>query len=238
MLERSLSGGRGRVLSVFIALGVGAGLTWYFRTDIFQWLFAPAAGQLSVTGKPIYTGPTEMFSLSVGLAMKGGIVAACPILAYNVYGLFRPLLNKQQKRTIILFLWLILFFYLAGTAFAYFVLLPAGLGFLLQFGTDIATPMIRITEYMDMALAMLFWLGVVFEIPIIMLLLAKLRVVSHTRFRKVRRYVPIAALILSAIITPTPDFVNQLLVAGPIWALYEVGVFLAWMARPRAAANP
>ena len=165
--------------------------------------------------------------------MKGGIVAALPVLAYNVYGLLRPLLDRQKRRTVLLFLWLLLFFYLAGTAFAYFVLLPTGLKFLLQFGTDIAAPMIRITEYMDLALAMIFWLGVAFELPLVMLLLAKLRVVEYRRFKKFRRYVPATAFILSAIITPTFDVVNQTLVAVPLIVLFEVGVFLAWMVRPR-----
>ena len=174
-----------------------------------------------------------MFSLVIGLAIKGGIVAALPVLVYHVYGLASHLLLVEQRRTIRRFLWLILFFYLAGTAFAYYVLLPTGLKFLLQFGTDIATPMIRISEYMELALAMLFWLGLVFEIPVVMLLLAKLRVVSHKQFQRFRRYVPIAALILGAIITPTFDIINQTLVALPLIFLYEVGIFLAWIARPK-----
>ena len=228
---------RRRLLWVFVALGVGASLTWVYRTEIFLWLLAPADGQLSGTGQPIFTGPTEMFSLTVSLAMKGGIVAALPVLAYNVYRLFSPLLDKQQRRTIVLFLALGLVFYLGGAAFAYWVLLPTGLRFLLHFGTDIATPMIRITEYMEVALAMIFWLGVVFELPIVMLLLAKLRVVSYQGFKKVRRYVPVMAFILSAIITPTFDVVNQTLVAVPLIALFEVGVFLAWLARPKVQAT-
>ena len=174
-----------------------------------------------------------MFGLTISLVIKGGLVTAFPVLAYNLYGFSRGLLRKQQRRTVLLFLWAILFFYLAGTAFAYFVLLPTGLGFLLQFGTDIATPMIRITEYMELALAMLFWLGIVFEIPIVMMLLAKLRLVSHEQFKRLRRYVPIAALILGMIITPTIDAVNQALVAVPLVLLYEVGMFLAWLVRPR-----
>ena len=234
-LERALRGVLFRLLSVLVAFGLGAALTWVFRTEVFGYLLAPAGDGLSTDGRAIFTGPTEMFSLAIGLAVKGGALAAIPVLVYNVYSLVRPLLDRQERRTIVLFLGLSLFFYLAGTAFAYWVLLPAGLGFLLQFGTDIAVPMIRITEYMELALAMLYWLGIVFEIPIVMLLLAKLRIVSHQRFQRLRRYVPIAALILGMVITPTGDLVNQTLVALPIWALYEVGILLSWLARPRTA---
>ena len=171
-----------------------------------------------------------MFSLVVGLSIKGGIVAALPVFVYNVYGVARPILSKQQRRTVLFFLWLSLCVYLAGTAYAYFVLLPIGLGFLLQFGADIATPLIRISEYMELAMAMLFWLGLVFELPVVMLLLAKLRVVSHQRFSRLRGHFAIAALILGMVITPTVDLVNQTLVAVPIMVLYEVGLFGAWLA--------
>ena len=221
---------------MFAAFGLGASLTWHYRVEVFGYLLAPADGQLSGTGKPIFTGPTDMFGLTIGMAVKGGLAAAIPVLGYNIYGLFRPLLDRQKRRTVLLFLWLMLLFYIGGMAFAYWVLLPTGLRFLLNFGTEIATPAIRITEYMELAQAMLFWLGLVFEIPIVMLLLAKLRVVSYKGFAKFRRYVPIAALILGMIITPTPDWVNQALVAGPIWLLYEAGVFLAWLVRPKVRA--
>ena len=232
-LERAHRGVLYRLLCALVGFGLGASLTWVFRTEIFGYLLAPAGDSLSADGRPIFTGPTEMFSLAIGLAIKGGIIAASVVLLYVSYNLVRPMLNRQQRRTIILFLWMILFFYIGGMAFGYFVLLPTGLGFLLQFGTDIATPMIRITEYMELAMAMLFWLGIVFEIPVVMLLLAKLRIVGHGQFKRLRRYVPIAALILGMIITPTADFVNQSLVAIPLMLLYEVGLFLAWLVRPK-----
>ena len=218
---------------MLVAFGIGASLTFYFRSTIFLWLLAPAGNRLSETGQPIFTGPTEMFGLTVSLAIKGGIVAAAPVLVYHTYRILSPLFNKGKRLEISLFLVLGFILYLGGTSFAYFVLLPTGLRFLLTFGTDIATPMIRITEYMDLAVAMLFWLGVVFELPLLMLLLTRLRVMSHTDFRKIRRYVPAMAFILSAIITPTMDVINQTLVAVPIIVLYEFGVFLSWLARPR-----
>ena len=236
--ERALRRVLYRLIWVLIAFGIGSSLTWIFRTEVFGYLLAPAGDSLSTNGQPIYTGPTEMFSLTIGMVIKGGIVAALPVLAYSVYSLARPLLDSQQRRTVVFFLGLIIFFYLAGTAFAYFVLLPIGLGFLLQFGADIATPMIRISEYMDLALALILWLGLVFEAPVIMLLLAKLRIVSHLQFRRVRKYVPIAALILGMFITPTPDWVNQTLVAVPLILLYELGILLAYLVRPKGMREP
>lgn len=231
--QRHLRGAKRRLLWVFLALGIGSGLTWWFRKAIIILLLAPAGGGLSITGRPVFISPTEMLSFMVRLTMLGGMVLAFPMLVFQVSRFLSPLLNKRQRRFIAIFLPAGFVCYLTGVAFAYFVLLPTGMRFLMQFGTDIADPMIRITEYMDIALAMLFWLGVVFELPLVMFLLAKLRLVSHQRFKKLRRYMPAAALILSALITPTFDAVNQALVAAPIILLYETGVFLAWLARPR-----
>ena len=237
-LQRQLRGVRRRLLLVFIAGGVGFGLTLYFRTAVIHWLLAPAHGRLSLTGQPVFTGPTEMLSLTIHLAIAGGVVAALPVLVYHVARFCSPWMNKQQRRFVAIFLPAGFVCFLAGSAFAYFVLLPTGLGYLLQFGTDVAVPMIRISEYMDLALAMLFWLGVVFELPLGMFLAAKLRIVGYQRFKRLRRYVPMAAFFFSAIITPSFDAVNSTLVAVPLILLYEVGVFLAWVARPKQKLVP
>ena len=234
---------RRRLLWIFIAFGVGASFTWHFRETIFGLLFAPAREALSpYGGLPIFTGPTEMFGATINLAMMGGVIAASPVLTFSGYQLLSPLLNRRQRRFAVIFLPAIFVCFLGGGAFAYFVMLPTGLKFLLHFGDGIAVPVIRITEYMSLVTAMVFWLGVIFELPLIMFLLAKLRIVSYRGFRKFHRYVPAAAFVLSAIITPTFDVVNQTLVAVPIIVLFEVGLFLSWltgghpkMARIRAA---
>jgi sec-independent protein translocase protein TatC len=178
----------------------------------------------------VFTSPIEMFSVTVGIAIKGGIVASIPMAVIGTYRLVRPLLPDRARLFLVLFLPAVFLSYAGGTAFAYFVMLPTGLRFLLHFGTNIAVPMIRITEYLSLVTALLFWLGIVFELPLVMFLLTKLGIVSHKRFRKLRKYVPAAAFILSALITPTFDAVNQTMVAVPLIALYEVGLILAWLA--------
>lgn len=105
-----------------------------------------------------------------------------------------------------------------------------GMTFLLSFGEGVAVPMISITAYMSLVTALLFWLGAVFQIPLIMFLLAKLRFVSLRRFKRFHKYVPFTAFFLGLIITPSFDMVNQTMVAVPIIILYEVGLFLAWIA--------
>jgi len=174
-----------------------------------------------------------MMAVAIHLTMMGGLVAAFPVATISVYQLVSPLLSRQKRRFVVLFLPAIFVCFLGGVAFAYFVMLPVGLKFLLNFGEGIAVPLISITEYMALVTAMLFWLGMVFELPPIMFLLTKLRLVRYEQFRRFSRNVPVAALILGALLTPTFDVVNQTLVAFPIILLYEVGLFLSRLARPR-----
>ena len=225
---------RKRLLWIFVAYGVGASSTWYFREATFRLLFAPAKESLSpYGGLPIFTGPSEMMGAVIHLAMMGGVVVAFPVATISVYQLVSPLLSRQRRRFIVLFLPAVFVCYLGGVAFAYFVMLPVGLTFLLHFGAGIAVPLISITEYMSLVTAMLFWLGVVFELPLVMFLLTKLGLVRYERLRRLRRYIPAAAFILSAILTPTFDVVNQTMVAVPIILLFAVGLFLSWLVRPK-----
>jgi len=221
------------LLGTLLAFGTGAGLTWFYRVTIFGWLTAPADGMLSPhQGLPIYTSPTEILSTTIKLSLTGGVVFAIPVLVGTVFYLVRPLLKRNERRLVALFLPAILLCYLAGVSFAYFLMLPVGIAFLLHFGEGIAVPTIRISEYLSLVITLIFWLGVIFELPLLIFLLAKLRLVSYRRFKRVRKFVPPAALIISAILTPTMDIVNQLLLAGPIIVLYEVGLALAWLAQP------
>lgn len=224
---------RRRLLWSFLVFGVGAASTWRFKEDIFWFLLAPAGDSLSLFGgAPVFTAPTEMMGATIGLAMRGGALAALPVMVVGAYTLVRPALPDEQHRFIVLFFPATALCFLAGSAFAYFVMLPTGLGFLLHFGGGVAVPMITISEYLDLMMSMMFWLGVVFELPVAMYLLAKTNIVSYRRMKNLRKFVPVSAFILSAIITPTFDVFNQTLVAVPIIALYEMGLFWAWLAHP------
>ena len=222
---------RWRVFWVTVAFGVGAGSTWNFRETIFAWLIAPAHGALSpFGGLPVFINPVEMWGVTFGLAIKGGLVVAFPVATVSVFQLVSPLLDQRRRRFVALFLPAIFLCYLGGAAFAYFVILPTGMRYLLNFGTNIAVPLISISAYMKIVTALLFWVGVVFEIPLVMFLLAQLRLVSSARFRKFRKYVPFVAFGLGTFITPGFDAVNATMVALPIIVLFEVGLFLAWLA--------
>ena len=221
------------LLATLLAFGIGAGLSWWYRVTIFGWLIAPADGMLSPhQGLPVYISPTEILAVTIRLSILGGVVCATPVLVGTLFYLTRPLLKRHERRVVALFLPAILLAFLAGSSFSYWVLLPVGIAFLLSFGEGVAVPTIRISEYLSLALTLVWWLGVIFQLPLVMWLLAKLRLVSYRRFKRFRKFVPPISLIVSAIVTPTFDIVNQLLLAGPIIILYEVGLRLAWLAQP------
>lgn len=234
-LPRFARGVRRQLLWIFLSYGIASSLTWYYRVDIFAFLLAPAQGGLSsLDGRPVFISPTEMLGSTIQLALMGGAVGAVPVVMVGVFRLLSQALRPWERRSLFLFFPAILVSYTAGIAFAYFVLLPTGLRFLLSFGTDIATPTIRISEYLSLVTAMMLWLGLVFELPLVMFVVTKFRLVSFSRFWRLNKFVPVMAFVFSAIITPTVDVVSQSLVAIPLFALYEAGLFLSWMARPSA----
>ena len=171
-----------------------------------------------------------MMGATIQLAIRGGILLALPVVVVSLYTLFSSLVPPQQRRFLVIFMPATVACFLFGAAFGYWVLLPNGLKFLLNFGTGVAVPLIVLDQYISLLTAMIFWLGVIFELPIAMFLLAKMQIVSYLRLRRLRRYVPVAAFILSAIITPTMDVFNATLMAVPMIVLYEVGLFLSWLA--------
>ncbi|MBM3946417.1 MAG: twin-arginine translocase subunit TatC [SAR202 cluster bacterium] len=224
---------RGRLIWSALAIVAGAVLAGVFHEEVIGALIRPAREYLSVTNKPIFTEVTEFLGVVVRIAVLGGLVVALPVLAYQVVLFVAPALNPAERRLALAFVPTATLLFSGGVAFAYFILLPPALRFLLTFGQEIATPMIRISGYVSLVVTLVFWIGVVFETPLLMFLLAKLGVVSYRGFARARRYLFVGAFVAGAVITPTFDPLNQTLVALPLIVLYEVGIFVAWLVRPR-----
>ena len=174
-----------------------------------------------------------MMAATIGLAIKGGAAGALPVAIVGLFTLLKPLTAKY-RRFLIVFTASVVLCFLGGAAFSYYVLLPAAMGFLLSFGEGIAVPVIDIGEYLGLLAAIVFWMGVIFTLPPAMYVLTKFRLIEYKSFRKpmVRKLLGPAAVIFSAIITPSLDPWLTLMMAVPIVALYEVGVFASWVARP------
>ena len=199
---------------------------------VWELLLRPAEARID-NFQPQAIEPLENLGAYFRIALMGGIALGMPMLVYQTLRFVTPALTPQEKRWTYPVVAGASLSFLAGMAFAYFVVLPAAYGFLFQFGSDLASPNPRISSYLDLTLRLLVILGFVFEMPIVIMGLARLRVVHWRRLLGWWRFAVIGAFVLAAIATPTIDPVTQSLVAGPMIALYAVGIGLAWIVRPR-----
>ena len=220
---------RKRILISGAAVLIGTVVALIFYEDIVELLLRPADELSSDEGpaRLIYTELTEMIAVTVRVSILGGLVLAFPVVLYQAIMFVAPGLTKRERRFLLAFMPGVILSFVGGVAFGYFVLIPPAVNFLLSWGSDLATPMIRIGNYVSIMVTLLFWLGLVFETPVVMFLLAKLGVVSWRTYARWRRYWILVAFILGALITPTFDPVNQALVAAPLIVLYELGIWLS-----------
>jgi len=225
---------RRRLFISVLALLVGSAVSFAFFKQIIELLVRPARDLGGDAGAQlIYTEVTELLTTSVKVSFVGGFILASPVILYHVIMFVAPGLTGREKRYLLAFLPAVLGAFAAGVAFAYFVMTPPALHFLLTFGGDVATPMIRISNIVNLMIRLLVWMGIVFETPLVIYLLALLGIVNTRMLSRFRRYWVIVSFVLAAIITPTFDPFNQVLVAAPLLVLYELGVLLARLAGRR-----
>lgn len=221
---------RQRLVWSVIALIVGIVVSFVFARRLFDF-FVSRADPEQVTF--IYTHVTELIGTYMKVCLYSGLVLATPFLLYHMVMFVRPALTRKERGYLYLLLPSVMIFFFLGASFAYFVFLPNAIDFLLgaSFLPDVAQPMISIGSYISFITRMLFWIGVVFELPVIIFFLAKIGVVNHQWLQKQLKWAFVGAFVLGAIITPTPDPINQTIVAGPIFILYVISIGLAWIAR-------
>jgi sec-independent protein translocase protein TatC len=223
---------RKRLLISSIAVLVGAALGFAFHKPIISFLLEPAQGYIGAPdGKLVFTEMTEMLGTVMKVSLLSGLVMALPMVAYQAARFVAPGLTAREHKYLYLLPLGVIIAFTVGVLFGYFVLFPPGLKFLLTFDADIATPYIRIGNYINLVISLLFWMGLVFQLPIVMFLLARWRIVSASAFPRFRRYAFLLAFVLGAIITPTVDPINQTIVSLPILILYETGIWLARLAQ-------
>ena len=222
---------RRRVFICVVALLVGSAVSFFFFERLIEILVQPARDlEVGPGGDLIYTEVTELLTTAIKVSFAGGLVLASPVILYQAVMFIAPGLTGREKRYLFGFMPAVILAFAGGVAFGYYVLTPPALHFLLTFGDDVAVPLIRVSNIINLMIRLLFWMGLAFETPLVMYLLAQLGLVTAQSLSRFRRYWVVVAFIMAAIITPTIDPVNQALVAGPLLVLYEVGILLARIA--------
>lgn len=178
--------------------------------------------------KLIYTNPSESVILSFKIALAGGFIAASPVVFYQLWRFISPGLYKKEKQTILPVVFASTFFFIGGITFSY-VTLPIVLNFLTSFAGSRLDPMFKVGEYFGFLLKISLSFGLVFELPVISFVLARMGILTPRFLLKNFRYAVVLIFILAAILTP-PDVVSQLMLAGPLLLLYGTSIIVAAVA--------
>ena len=213
---------RTRIIWSLIPTAVGLGVALYFTNNVMRMLSAHLKTEL------VFTTPTEAFWTYMKVAMILGIFIAMPVILWNVWAFVAPGLHKHERKYAAPFVIVGSLLFIGGGAFALFVIIPFAVNFLVSFGQDQGLkPMITISSYIDFIIKFTLAFGVVFELPVVITLLSMLGLVTPQFLSKNRKYAILINFIIAAVLTPTPDIVNQSLMAGPLCVLYELGIISA-----------
>jgi sec-independent protein translocase protein TatC len=221
---------RQRIIVAGVALLIGMAISGLLLTQrMMEWLTRPA---VEATGRvPIVINPPEVFIAYLKVALFTGAALAMPVLLQQAFLFVLPALTRSEKRIAYIFVPGATISFVIGVAFGYFVLIPPALQFLGAFGQGTVEAAWSIGPYLSFVTSLLFWIGVAFELPLIIFTLAKVGVVSYHQLSRYRKYAFLGAFIAAAIITPTPDPFNQTLVGIPLYLLYELGLQLSRWAK-------
>jgi sec-independent protein translocase protein TatC len=216
---------RTRIVWSLIPSAVGLGIALYFTPAINKFIQRPLE---KMNTKLTFTTPTEPFWNYMKVAMITGIFIAMPIILWNVWAFVAPGLHKHERKYAAPFVIVGSILFLLGGAFALLVIVPYASTFLVSFGQEQGLqPMITVQNYTDFVLKFTLAFGLVFEMPVVITLLSMIGVVTPQFLSKNRKYAILINFVIAAVLTPTPDIINQSLMAGPLCILYELGIISA-----------
>jgi sec-independent protein translocase protein TatC len=222
---------RDRLLRAIIATVVVLLCLVPFAKDIYAVLAAPLLKVLPAGATMIATDVTGTFLVPLKVTLMAAFLIALPYVLWQMWAFVAPGLYHHEKRLAIPVLVSSFVLFLVGMAFAYFVVFPVAFGFFAGYAPAGVLMMTDIDKYLSFVLTMFIAFGITFEVPVVVIVLVRLRVITLDKLRAIRAYVIVGAFVIGAIFTP-PDVVSQLLLAVPLWLLYEVGILLARFAVP------
>ena len=219
---------RKRLIFSIIAIGVGFVLCYAFADHIFNILAAPLTNELMPKGGSlIFTSVAEAFFAYMKVALIAGIIVTSPFVVYQVWAFVAPGLYQKEKRYAVPFVLGSTLFFALGVLFGYYVAIPVGFKFLLGYATDVIKPMPSMKEYLSFSLKFLLACGLVFEFPVILVLLSRIGIIDAKMLARQRKYALLLIFIFAAVVTPSPDLISQVLMAVPLVGLYELSILLS-----------
>jgi sec-independent protein translocase protein TatC len=211
---------RRRVVYMLLSVAVTSGGAYAFIDEIISFIIKTGGIQ-----NLVFISPTEAFFVTVKLSILVGIVGAMPFILYQVWRYVGVALKKSERKYLIYFGPMSYVLFLMGAAFAFRGVLPLGIKFLLSFSRENITPLITLNAYVGFLGKMITAFGLMFELPLVILLLSKLGIVTPEVLKKGRKYAIVAIFVMAAVLTP-PDVVSQVMLAAPVLLMYEIGVWI------------
>jgi sec-independent protein translocase protein TatC len=224
---------RWRIIYALIGIVLFTIVAWIFIDPLVDFVLLKPARDANASLQNLR--PFGQLFLYVQVAIIVGIVASLPNIFYQLWQFIAPALKKRERKYILWIVFFSTFCFLAGIAFAYFVMLPLAMKFAAQFGSEAIKNEFSIEEYMSIIISVMLAAGVVFELPMISFFLSKLGILTPLFMRKYRRHAIVIILILSAILTPGADPVSQVILAVPLVLLYEISIFISKLSSKKNA---
>lgn len=216
---------RGRLVKAVAALVIGALISFMFTQKLIEILAAPLGGTTNLIAIEV----TEQVGVFFRVSMLAGFILAFPVIFYQIIAYILPGLYPNERRMLLMFIPFATLLFIGGVAFAYYVMLPSALPFLTTFLNFKSQP--RISNYIDFVTNLIFWIGVSFEIPLLMFGLAKFKIVNAKMLLTQWRYALVIIALIAAVVTPTPDPFNMGLMMLPLIAIYLLSILMAFFAR-------
>jgi sec-independent protein translocase protein TatC len=223
---------RNRLLRIVVGFVLVFVALFPFANKIYALLAAPMLAKLPAGGHMIATAVTTPFFVPMKVAMMTAFVISLPHSLYQIWAFVAPGLYDHEKKLMVPVIVSTFMLFLVGMSFAYYAVFPTVFGFIVGSAPEGVAVMTDISEYLDFVMTLFFAFGFAFEVPIVVVLIARFGWVTIAQLKEARSYVIVGAFVLGAIFTP-PDIISQFMLAVPLWLLYEAGILVAQLTMPK-----
>lgn len=238
---------RSRLIWSIAALAGATLLCFFFARPLYNILLDPLVQVAEIERgetrfELIYTAPLEVFFVELKLALFAGVFVAFPVMGWQLYSFVAPGLYKREKGAVLPFLIAAPVLFLLGALFVYWVMLPLISNFALSFeqqaaeGRAAITPQIKVSEYLSLVMALMLAFGLSFQLPVVLSLLGRAGIIGSDTLKSGRKYAVVGILVAAAFFTP-PDLISQVMLAVPVFLLYEISIVCVSMMEKKAAED-
>ena len=210
---------RKRLIICLVVVAIAALACYNYVDDIIALLSGPA-------GKLYFMNPSEVFFTYMEIALYAGILFTLPVLLYEVWAFVAPALWPEERRAVLVILPTAVILFYVGLVFAYYLVIPAAVTFFMGFATQTLQPMFSLESYLSFILALTLPFVFIFELPLIVVFLAKIGLVTGDFLKGKRKILIVIAFIFAAVVSPTTDIFTQTMIAVPLIVLYEISLFI------------